>query len=436
MTREKNTLLRRLGKRAAAFYFVEREGIAFDGTRELVASVARWLKPGSPFDELPDVLPIWIGSYIPFQLAWERWAFPDVFVVAIGCSSAANRRALVAHVRANPPLGMFDLDADADAVVRERPLPLHGFVIPGAVIWSSASGRRFDRETLVDMIGFADDEEAAAFEFATDGIPGEPDRDRLGPMLLKLLARGAGRKVPGARASDGYEGLVDHAFELFGLGAVSASGSVGGVAFEQLMRAAVEPSWLAQQQQKGHVALNNVIARALRLHRVPDGRLRSYQSLRNDLAHRLGDQPSGHRSDEELYDEVRSFLTWLARQHIDVNGAAVLVDVAPDPAASFDDLLREARTAGDAAASTARTSPMKIGTEVFEPFGNAWVVVRDPRRAFPKWLIDQGHASRESAGARFAAPGTSFERNLAWAHACAERLRSAGYEAHYGGRPD
>ncbi len=429
-------LLERLGKRSAAFYFVEREGIAFEGSHELFAIAARWLRPSDPFCDLPDVRPVWTGSFLPFEDAFDRWAFRDVYVVAIGCVSAKERQSLVAHVRKNPPLGMFDLDADGDEVVRDRPLPLYGFVLPNALIRRNLEGRRIDRRTLLDEIGFADDEEATAFDVAVDGIVGPPAEDALGAALLRLLARGAGRRAPGARSSDGYEALLDHAYELFGLGAISASGSVAGVAFEQLMRAAVEPSWLCQQEAQGHVSLNNVVVRAAGLRSENAARLHRYRSLRNDLAHRLGDEPQAPRTDEELYEEVGEFLRWLDRQAIDDAGTADLVDVAPDPDLTYEELLAEAKQAGDEAAAGARVTPMRIGGDVMEPMGFAWVVVRDPRRSFTRWLVGAGHAEGQGREVTLHAPGMSFERNLAWAQACASRLRRAGQDASYAGRPD
>lgn len=432
-------MLNQLGRYVAAFYFVERRGAAYRGSHELYASVARWFRPSASLSEAPDLLPIWTGSFLPFEDAIRRWAFPDVFVVAIGCATAKQRRGLVAHLRARPPLGMFDLDAAADAIVRERPLPLYGFAIPDALIRLNVRGRYVDRDTFLDTIGFQDDDEATAWEIAVEGIIDPPDEDLLGESLLRLLARGAGRKVPGVRAADGFSSLLDHAFELIGARAFTAAGSVAGVAFEQLMRAAADPGWLSQQDQLspgGHATLNNVIVHVAKRGGWSDTRLHRYRKLRNDLAHRLGDDAGASRTEDELYDEIRQLLFWLDRQSIDESGAALLADVDPEPELSYEELIAEARLAGDEAARDARVTPMKISGHVIEPIGFAWVVVRDARRPFTRWLLDNGYTAESNGGAMFFAPGESLERNLAWAEACADRLRAAGQDAFYAGRPD
>src|SRR4051794_27482046 len=103
-------LLQRLSARKAAFHFVERDDIAFLGNRELVAQIARWIPPGDPFADLPDLLPVWQGSILDYQYGMDRWSIPEVWTVMVGCPTAARRRDLVREVRQHPPLGMFDVD--------------------------------------------------------------------------------------------------------------------------------------------------------------------------------------------------------------------------------------------------------------------------------------------------------------------------------------
>lgn len=432
-------LIDQLGAYKAAFYFVEREDVALMGTRELVATAARSLPPSDPLSTVPDLLPVWIGSYLPFQAARQRWAFSDVFVVLIGCTNAKRRRGLVAAVRKRPALGMFDLDADADAL--DLPLSFYGFVMPNAVIRQSASGRRIDRDTGLDVIGFDSDEEAEALNMAVAGFGSawDPPEDLLGDVMLRLLTNGVGRRVPGVRAADGFEALVDQAFELFGIGAVGAAGSVAGVALEQLMRAALtgeDRVWLNTREREGHVKLNDVIGKVTKAGGWDDGRLRRYQHLRNDLAHRLGDKLDAPREEGELREAVEEMLGWLDRQELADDGTALLVDVAPEPDLTYAELLDAARGAGDAASKTARATPITVSGSSFEPIGFAWVTVRDPKKPFTRWLVESGNARSVSGGAEFFAPGRSLERNLAWAHACTMRIRQAGHAADYAGRPD
>jgi hypothetical protein len=209
-------LIDELAARTAAFHFLERDGAAFLGNRALAAVIAKWLPPGSGDDELPDVLPVWFGSHLPLERALGRFGFFDVFTVVVGVRDARIRRALVAHVQAHPPLGMFDVDEEAD----DHGLPLihGGFILPNAVIRLSERGRRYDREFDIDVIGPVDDDEASGLDWALDWSP-DNGEDTLGDALLRLLSRRVGRRMPPISASDGFDALVDHAYELFGLGA-------------------------------------------------------------------------------------------------------------------------------------------------------------------------------------------------------------------------
>lgn len=429
-------LIDQLAARTAAFHFLERDNAAFLGNRALAAVIAKWLPLRAGNHELPDVLPIWHGSHLPLQRARERWGFLDVFTVVVGVRDARMRDALVAHVQVHRPLGMFDVDADAD----DHGLPLihGGFILANAVIRFSERGRRYDREFDIDVIGPVDDNEASALEYALEWAP-DNSEDLLGDALLRLLARRVGRRVHAVSASDGFRELVDHAYELFGLGAVGAAGTVAGVAFELLMRAAVADAGAGTGAGSGRDGsaksrLIDVIDRLAALRGLDPRRLHTYRELRNRLAHTLGDGKASGTDDDGVYDEVARFLGWLDRQAF--KPGFVLVDLAPEPALTYEQLCDAARVAGDAAAQAARTTPMQIGSSVFEPDGFAWVTVRDLRRPFTKWLIDSGNARGAGDGAELMAPGMSFERNLAWAHACGSRLREAGYAAGYVGVPD
>jgi len=426
------TLIKRLAARKAAFYFVERDWVAYDGSQALIALAARWLKPYGPFPPVPEVLPIWMGSYLPFPAAMQRWAFPDVFVVILGFPDAGRRGQFVAHARENPPLGMFDTDADADDLT--LPLALDGFVLPNAAIQLEYRGRRVDRNTGLDIIGCDNDEEETALRLAS-----EATEDVLSDALLLTLIRNAGRHLRGARISDGFEALVDQAFELLAFGALGAAGAVAGVAFEQLMRAALtgeDRAWLKEREANGHASLNDIIGKVASANGGEDKRLRRYQWLRNDLAHRLGDESDAQRDDEELVAAVEDFLHWLDLQEVTGEDAATLTELQLAEPLSYDDLFTAARADGDAAAVAAQTTPVTIEDEVFEPVGFAWVTVRDPRRPFTRWLLASGNANQVQGGAQFFSPERSFERNLAWAHACAMRLRQAGLPADYAGRLD
>ncbi len=427
-------LIDELAARTAGFHFFERDHAALFGNRALAAAIAKWLPPGRGSDELPDVLPIWHGSYMPFERALERWGFLDVFTVVVGVRDVRVRDALVAHVQAHRPLGMFDVDGDADH--HGLPLVHGGFILPNAVIRFSDRGRRYDREFDIDVIGPVDDDEASSLEWALEWAP-DNGEDMLGDALLRLLARRVGRRFHAVSASDGFGALVDHAYELFGLGAPGAAGTVAGVAFESLMRAALADAHSAAGIAEGRSAklrLVDAINELAKLRGLDPRRLHAYRKLRNDLAHELGDAKPAGGDEDGVYEQVARFLRWLDRQRFAPGFA--LVDLAPEPTLAYEQLWDAACAAGDAAAQAARTTPKQIGSSVFDPYGFAWVTVRDLRRPFTKWLISSGKAREASHGAEVTAPGVSFERNLAWAHACASRIRDAGYAVGYVGAPD
>jgi len=239
--------------------------------------------------------------------------------------------------------------------------------------------------------------------------------------------------VTSVRSHDGYEALVDHAFELFWMGAAGAAGAVAGTAFETLMQNALigdDRHWLQALQQAGnHPSLNDVIGKVAASHEIDDARLRAYQRLRNDLAHRLGDGKSAERSDDEIRQLVRDFLGWLDGQSIDDNGVSVLTRTDPDPALTHEQLFDLAVMAGNAAATEAQTSPMRIGSDRFEPFGWAWVTFSGEDVEFESWLQTNTDAHPSDRGVQIHAPNTSLERNLAWAHAFCVELRSHGISA-------
>jgi hypothetical protein len=430
-------LLQDLTTHRAVFYFFEREEIAYEGSWELQAAVARWFRPGDPFAALPDVLPVWQGSYLPHEAAFDRWGTTDVWAVSVGCASAPARRALVAQVRDVGALGLFDLDPGPN--IPDLPLVLTGFLVPDAYIRLAASGysRSLHRETGLDLLAAPSEEEGMNFD-----VPAELgfEDDWFERSLLRLLSRTHSRRLDPVGPDDGYDRLLDQAYDLFHLQAYGAAGAVAGVAYEALMQAALvgpDRTWLQQRQAAGdHTALNDIIAKVASKRRLDDTRLRRYQALRNDFAHRLGDASVGTTGEETVRERVEEMLRWCTAQKIDDAGEAQLVDVAEEPALSSAELFSEARTLADDAAAATRTRPMQIMNDVVEPQGFAWVIVRDAQSTFSQWLLSAGHASRTEAGVRISAPGRAFEHNLAWAAALGKRLRRAGISVTYGGHPD
>jgi hypothetical protein len=242
-----------------------------------------------------------------------------------------------------------------------------------------------DRETGLDVIGFSSEDEQTLFDLEAQVRVFE-GRDLLAISLLRMLSRGAGRPLPDVRPAEGYDALVDHAFELYWLGAVGAAGTVAGVAFELLMQTALSAPdriWLEAQRAAGNqVKLNDVIAKVASAGGWDARRLHDFRQLRNDLAHRLGDDDSYSRDDGELKDLVYRFLLWLGLQHFDDAGHAALQDVPPGRELTYQQLLDEAQSVAIEAARRAETTQMTLGGQVMAPFGVAWVIVRDQSLPF------------------------------------------------------
>jgi hypothetical protein len=395
---------------------------------------------GSSGDDLPAIAPVWSGRFLDFEDALGRFGVPAVVCIVVGLPNGLHRRALVAAVRAQPPFGL--IGEDADLRVMPDGLPLTTFILPGALIRSDGPRRRFDPSIGVDLLGFNDESEREAFMMVAQGVLEDQFGDEFPDLLLRYLTPWVARSVEPATHADGHDALIHHAQELLGLGAVGAAGVVAGVAFERLMRAALldaDSSWLADYEAKGkHPPLAQVIDKVVKGRSLQERRARldGYRLLRNDLAHRLGEEVQTVRSDEELFEAVDELVKWLARQDGE-NEVAELVDVDLPPSLSYEELHDAASAAGSAAADAEQPVAMNVGKERIEEgaFGVAWVLVHDSPSGLARWLLEEGHAkSNMSHGVLLFSPQLHFQRALAWSWGYARRLRDAGIAADYGGR--
>lgn len=123
---------------------------------------------------------------------------------------------------------------------------------------------------------------------------------------------------------------------------------------------------------------------------------------------------------------------------------------------SFAEIYAEAEAAGLAAGEAVNPTPMVVGlatslfgneivpgTEEVVPegvCGFAWIVVKDARRKFPKWLIENGYARRSSyykgAYLSVSSYNQSMERKEAHAYAMADVLSSYGINCYASSRMD
>jgi hypothetical protein len=424
-----------------ALYFVERGSVAIDGERELQAVVADELRRTWGGQEIP-ILPYWHGSILDFKAAWQRWGIPDIHCVSFGFSDRAQGKAMLDAILRHPPLGLLDDDLDAPNP-STRTLPPGGIVLPGAVLRRDGGGPGIDRATGLRTIAFEQEFDGYVFDLAFGWTAEEREvAEVVDHMLLGLLARSFGREYRSVSAASGPRALVDHAAELLVAGAYGASGAVAGVAFERLMHgclSAPDQEWIAERK---HVTLATVIDKVVKDRGWQDsrGRLDAYRKLRNDLAHRLGDdRDAGRLDDEALFERVDDLIGWLEQQPLGTVGEGLrleLVDVAPDPEIANGQLLAEALAGGAAAAAKARTTPFSVDGERIENGldGAVWVIVPDARRKFTRWLASQPGTTQIEGGVQLSAPDRSFERGLAWAHAVSTRLDEAGIRCSYLGR--
>lgn len=130
---------------------------------------------------------------------------------------------------------------------------------------------------------------------------------------------------------------------------------------------------------------------------------------------------------------------------------------APAPKVDFAAIYREAHEAGHAAAIAATPVPMMVG-EAVSLFSNeidrskpvhvvpdgvcgfAWVNIKDGRKPFAKWLVKQGHASKDSyyggVSVWVGAYNQSMQRKEAYAYTFANVLQKHGIDCHGMSRMD
>lgn len=100
-----------------------------------------------------------------------------------------------------------------------------------------------------------------------------------------------------------------------------------------------------------------------------------------------------------------------------------------------------AHSAGMRAAETTVPAPMvlkEFGTIWEGPCGFGWVLLRDGRKSFSKWIVQARHGHCSHPGVRIYSKANtqSIEKNRAYADAYAEVLRSNGIECSVGSRLD
>jgi hypothetical protein len=421
-----------------ALYFIERGAVARSGPRELQAVVANELRKPQGGLELP-IVPYWHGSLLDYQAAWQRWGIPDIHCVSLGFADGSKARTMLEAIRRRRPLGLLDHDLDAPDP-SDRSLPLGGILLPGAVLRGDMGPAGVDRTTGLRVVAFEEEFDAHVFHAAASWSHDREAAEAVDQMLLGLLARSFGRGYVSVSAASGLPALVDHAAELLVARAYGAAGVVAGVAFEQLLNRCLSAADRERLAGPKHTPLGTVIDvvvkdRGWKQYR---GRLDGYRLLRNNLAHRLGDEPDAKLNDDALFERVDDLIGWLERQPLSASPdePLELVDVAPDPEISNDLLLAEALADGEVAASRARTTPFSVNGERIEEGleGTAWVIVPDARRTFTRWLASQPAGTKVEGGVELVAPHRSFERGLAWAHAVSERLDKAGIRCSYLGQ--
>jgi hypothetical protein len=354
--------------------------------------------------------------------------FPDWLINdVVGSGSEAQRDAFIDAVRRSPPLGLVGIEKDGP----NDGLVLSQWLVPHAVIREGEVGRRFHPMIGVDVLGFRDE-----FDELWPFPPWDPGDDHVTNGLLRHLAMSVSRRFDAVRTSGGHDALVASAAELHGLGAVPAAGAVAGAAFERLMRRATVGDLRAQIDAGDFVRLHRVIKAV-----APSSgneRLMDYKDLRNDIAHRLGDEsdPAQTRSEDELYEAVAELIAFLSRQSGD-DEHVVLVDADPRPVVPPEVIHADAVEAAQAEVATAQPRTLVVGKARITEGGpgSGEVVVRDLRRAFTRWLSTTGVGDVDEPAnvVRVPAPHDNLEQALAWCYGYCGCLRAHDVPCGYSG---
>ncbi len=376
--------------------------------------------------------PEWFGSLLPHEHAYRESGYPSIWCAMLGFPTTSLRESAIDLIHSAGPSGLVRVEDDPPDP-SEYSLPLIGFLARHVYLTlEPGHPRRYDPWEGYEAVGLVDEEEGMSLEVA--------DLEFAEQILLRRFALNIGRQL---EQGSGFDGLVDHARELWAMKAVAAAGAVAGTAMEQLLAKSLPASQRAWAEE---ATLGPLIDKAVKEHGISKRQaelLHGFRELRNRCAHALGESEEAGDVDGELSSQIHKWLEWLESEDAEAAESSGLGPIEapaerPEPAA----LHAEADAAARAAAEAMTPMPMRlVGQEEAMPegvCGDAEVLISPSSDPLARWLIDNGHATERDETARFWVfwPTQSMERAATYARTYVSVLLAADVSASYRTRID
>lgn len=425
-------LARRYGPKRFALWFDEegdyrKNNERFWRVRRVLIRSSIWT--GYDVSSVP-LIPEWFGNIMDHRHAYRESGYPWIWCVVFGFPSDTLRASAISLVKKETPSGLVKIEHEAPDP-SEYSLPIVGFLARDVYLTLEAGRRhRYDHWRGYESLSLEADDEAGLMEFSE-----EKEAEQL---LFRRLALSVGRRLDRSDG-EGFDGLTDHARELWALDAVPAAGAVAGTAMEQLLHEAL-PS--ADSARAGKATLNSLIGRVIKKHGIEDdqaAQMHAFREVRNTCAHAMSEELD-EAAAGQLRAEVDRWLEWLEDQTIDDvrtsgPGPIILPPERPPPA----DLHAKADTVGREAAESITPAPMGLVSPSGETqvdaegiCGSAEILISttDPLAA---WLVAEGLASARGGKARLSVfwRTQSMERAVAYARAYVEFISRYEIPADY-----
>jgi hypothetical protein len=421
---------RRYGPRQIALWFAEEKDYRagnerFWQIRRALIESDIWTEYG--VEQIP-LVPEWFGM-LPFDLARRQSGQAVIWAMMLGFPDATLRKRALGIVGDVAVSGLVKIERSPPDPWTYT-LPVVAFLARGVYLTlEPGHPRRYDLWERYESVGLVSDDEVGLMEVQ--------DPDTAERLLLRRLALNLGNHFEHADARTDLKEIVQHARQLWSVGAAAAAATVAGTAMEQVLALSLGE---ADQEWANKATLGNLIPKVVSRQRLSPEQgeaLGSFRELRNECAHAM----AGEDEFAPLDSRVDDWLTWLESQS--VTGVAekgiALVATTPDPPPPVD-LHNMADEAGRKAAEAITPRPIRLSTDDgrgwTEPegvCGYAEVDIRPAADPLARWLLERGTGRPDGAGVKLLILwGTqSMERATGYAKAYAETLQRFGLSATY-----
>ncbi len=421
---------RKYGPCRAALWFDEQEDYRYSNER--FWRIRRTLLHSDIWDtydvtSIP-LIPEWFGSLLPHERAYRESGYPSIWCVVLGFPSTSLRDRALELIQAAGPAGLVKVE-DEPPDPSEYSLPLIGFLAKQVYLTLEPDHpRRYDTWEGYETVGLVGEMDGMSMEVA--------DLDLAEHMLLRRLTLSTGRHL---KQGSGYDGLVEHARELWAMKAIAAAGAVAGTAMELLLARSLPDfrEWALQ------ATLGPLIDKTVKEHKISAQQaeiLHGFRELRNSCAHALSDSEASALNGQ-LASGVHKWLEWLEGEDADSvasDGPGGIEEPIerPNPAA----LHAEADAAARAAAEACTPRPMKLAdsagrvtVDAEGVCGDAEVLITPSTDPLACWLIAEGHAEEREGTARLWVfwPTQSMERAATYAKTYVDILLGVDVPASY-----